>query len=140
MTTHPHGGGQRRGDELRRHVLVAAKDVFLAVGFARASMDTVATQAGTSKQSLYAHFETKDKLFDAVLDLVRELYLSHLGTPETYVDDPADTAEAVSRFCGPFLQLMTWHAQVPTCRLSIAEAERLPRSSRAYFDAVFATT
>jgi AcrR family transcriptional regulator len=140
MTTRPRGGGQRRGDELRRHILVVAKDVFLAVGFERASMDTVAARAGTSKRSLYAHFETKDKLFDAVLDLVRELYLGKLRTPDAYADDPADIAETVTRFCGRFLQLMTWEAQVRTCRLSIAEAERLPHSSRAYFDAVFTTT
>jgi len=140
MTTGPRGGGQRRGDELRRHILFVAKDVFLAVGFERTSMDTVAARAGTSKRSLYAHFETKDKLFDAVLDLVRELYLGKLRTPDAYAGDPADITETVTRFCGRFLQLMTWEAQVRTCRLSIAEAERLPHSSRAYFDAVFATT
>lgn len=35
---------------------------------------------------------------------------------------------------------MVWEPQVRTCRLSIAEAERLPGSSNAYFEAMFATT
>ena len=35
---------------------------------------------------------------------------------------------------------MVWEPQVRTCRLSIAEAERLPGSSNAYFDAMFVTT
>lgn len=100
-------------------------------------MDTVAARAGTSKRSLYAHFENKDALFDAVLDLVRELYLGELGAPDAYAEDPA---EAVTLFCGRFLQLMTWEPQVRICRLNIAEAERLPGSSTAYFDAMFATT
>jgi AcrR family transcriptional regulator len=125
---------QRRGEELRRHILFVAKDVFLETGFERASMDTVAVRAGTSKRSLYAHFESKDKLFLAVLDFVRELYLVRLRTPDAYADDPT---EAVTRFCGRFLQLMVWEPQVRTCRLSIAEAERLPGSSNAYFDAMF---
>jgi hypothetical protein len=38
----------------------------------------------------------------------------------------------VALFCGRFLQLMTWEAHVRTCRLCIAEAERLPGSSSAY--------
>ena len=130
-------GEQRRGEELRRHILFVAKDVFLETGYERASMDTVATRAGTSKRSLYAHFESKDKLFLAVLELIRELYLGKLKTPDAYAEDPA---EAVTLFCGRFLQLMVWEPQVRTCRLSIAEAERLPGSSNAYFDAMFATT
>ncbi|AEW98517.1 TetR/AcrR family transcriptional regulator [Streptantibioticus cattleyicolor] len=130
-------GEQRRGAELRRHILFVAKDVFLETGYERASMDTVASRAETSKRSLYAHFESKEKLFLAVLDLIRELYLGKLRTPDAYAEDPA---EAVTLFCGRFLELMTWEAQVRTCRLAIAEAERLPGSSTAYFDAVFATT
>lgn len=133
----PRHGEQLRGDRLRRHILLAAKDVFLETGYERASMDTVAARAGTSKRSLYAHFESKDRLFLAVLDLVRELYLGRLKTPDAYAEDPA---EAVTRFCGRFLQLMVWEPQVRTCRLSIAEAERLPGSSNAYFDAIFANT
>jgi len=120
-------GEQRRGEELRRHILFAAKDVFLSQGYERASMDTVAAQAGTSKRSLYAHFESKDKLFAAVLDLVRELYLGRLRTPGAYADEPL---EAVTRFCGRFLQLMTWEPQILTCRLTMAEAGRGPFADR----------
>jgi len=130
-------GEQRRGEELRRHILFAAKDVFLETGYERASMDTVAARAGTSKRSLYARFESKDKLFLAVLDLVRELYLGRLKTPGAYAGEPA---EAVTLFCGRFLQLMVWEPQLRTCRLSIAEAEWLPGSSNAYFEAMFVTT
>jgi len=59
----------RRGDKLREHILWIAKDVFLEMGFERASMDVVAARAETSKRSLYAHFESKEKLFLAVIDL-----------------------------------------------------------------------
>lgn len=130
-------GEQRRGEELRHHILLAAKDVFLETGFERASMDAVAARAQTSKRTLYAHFESKDKLFLAVLDHIRELYLEQLQTPDAYAEA---RDEAVTLFCGRFLQLMIWESQVRTCRLSIATAERLPRSSRAYFDAMIAST
>lgn len=127
----------RRGDELRRHILWTAKDVFLQTGFERASMDVVAARAETSKRSLYAHFESKDKLFVAVVDLVRELYLGRLGTPGDYAPD---TAEAAVLFCGRFLQLQLWEQSVRTVRLGIAEAERLPQAAAELYDAVFAAT
>jgi AcrR family transcriptional regulator len=128
---------QRRGDQLRHHILLTAKEVFLETGYERASMDTVAARAETSKRSLYAHFESKDKLFGAVMDRIGELFAGKLRTPDAYAEE---AAEAVTLFCGRFLQLMVWEQQVRTSRLSIAEAARLPGSSSSYFDAMFATT
>jgi AcrR family transcriptional regulator len=124
----------RRGEELREHILLTAKDVFIEMGFERTSMDVVAARAATSKRSLYAHFESKDKLFLAVVDLVRGLYLGRLKTPPDYGED---TEEAVVLFCGRFLQLLLWRPGLRTCRMSIAEAERLPEASARYYDAIF---
>lgn len=100
-------------------------------------MDAVATRAATSKRSLYSHFGAKDALFLAVLDLIRDLYLGRLQTPEAYAAEPV---EATTLFCGRFQQLMAWQAQVRTCRLVIAEAERVPASATRYFDAIFTNT
>ncbi len=67
------------------------------MGFERASMDVVASRADMSKRSLYAHFESKEKLFLAVIELVRGLFLSRLQTPGDYSEKPA---EALVMFCG----------------------------------------
>lgn len=48
--------------------------------------------------------------------------------------------QAVTLFCARFQQLIVWEPQVRTCRLSIAAAERLPGSSAAYFDGIFASS
>src|ERR1700733_14154116 len=104
----------RRGEQLRDHILWTAKDVFIEEGFERTSMDVVAARAETSKRSLYAHFPSKDVLFQAVRELVRELSLGRLKTPADYGDDPA---EAVVAFCGRFLQLQLWTAALRTFRL-----------------------
>ena len=124
----------RRGERLREHILWTAKEVFLELGFERTSMDLVAARAETSKRSLYAHFESKDKLFGAVVGLARELYLGRLRTPAEYDDDPA---EAVVSFCGRFLELQTWTTSLRTLRLGVAEAERLPEAAAQYHEAVF---
>ncbi|WP_106969948.1 MULTISPECIES: TetR/AcrR family transcriptional regulator [unclassified Streptomyces] len=128
----------RRGEKLREHILLAAKDVFLETGYERTSMDVVAQRAETSKRSLYAHFPSKDALFSGVVALVRELYLDRLGSPEHYVTaDRADPADALVRYCGRLLQLLLWSSSLRTLRMGIAEAERVPEIASGYYEAVF---
>lgn len=124
----------RRGEKLREHILWTAKDLFLEAGFERTSMDVVAQRAETSKRSLYAHYPSKDALFDGVVELVRELYLGRLGSPEDHADD---RVEAVARYCGRLLQLLLWISSMRTLRMGITEAERLPATAAGYHDAIF---
>jgi AcrR family transcriptional regulator len=127
---------RRRGDELSEHILFAAKDIFLELGFERASMDVIADRAKTSKRTLYAHFESKEKLYLAVIELVRGLYLDNLRTPAEYAQD---TSEALVQFCGRFMDLLLWTPAVRMCRLAISEAERFPEGSASFYDAIFTT-
>ncbi|MFZ0088429.1 MAG: TetR/AcrR family transcriptional regulator [Solirubrobacteraceae bacterium] len=127
----------RRGGKLREHILWTAKDVFLEVGFDRASMDEIAARAQTSKRTLYAHFGNKESLFVAVAELTRGLYLDRLGAPEDYAQD---SEEAIVLFCGRFLEVLLWESASRTCRLGITEAERLPAAGASYYDTLFATT
>jgi AcrR family transcriptional regulator len=124
----------RRGDKLREHILWIAKDVFLEIGFERASMDAVASRAETSKRSLYAHFESKEKLFLAVIDLVRGLFLSRLRMPGDYSEKPAD---ALVMFCGRYLEILLYAGSIQMCRVSMAETARFPEQAAQYFDVLF---
>lgn len=124
----------RRGNDLREHILYAAKNVFLEVGFERASMDVIAARAQTSKRTLYAHFESKEKLYLAIIELVRELSLSKLKWPDDYSNDPT---EALVLFCGRFLEGLLFAWTIRMCRMSIAEAERFPEGAARYFDVIF---
>jgi AcrR family transcriptional regulator len=124
----------RRGDELREHILWVAKDVFLEVGFERASMDEIAARAETSKRTLYAHFENKEKLFLAILLLARELFLSKLKLPGDYSDDPA---QALTMFCGRYLEILLYSGWIRMCRMGLAEAERFPEASTQSFEVLF---
>ena len=115
-------------------MLWVAKDVFLEMGFERASMDVVASRAETSKRSLYAHFESKEKLFLEVIELVRGLFLSRLMMPGDYSEKPAD---ALVMFCGRYLEVLTFEASIRMVRVSVAEAERFPEQAAAYSDVLF---
>ncbi|WP_213805579.1 TetR/AcrR family transcriptional regulator [Granulicella sp. dw_53] len=124
----------RRGDKLREHILWIAKDVFLEIGFERTSMDVVASRAETSKRSLYAHFESKEKLFLAVIELVRGLFLNRLRLPGDYSEKPAD---ALVIFCGRYLEVLLYEASIQMCRISMAESARFPEQAAQYFDVLF---
>lgn len=126
----------RRGDELREHMLFAAKDVFLEAGFERASMDVIAARAETTKRTLYAHFESKEKLFLAVIELVRGLLLARVKLPAEYADD---RDEALVLFLGRFLEAVTWHRSVRMFHLSMEESQRFPDGAATFHEAIFGT-
>jgi len=126
----------RRGEQLRDHILWVAKDVFLDTGFERASMDQIALRAETSKRTLYAHFESKENLYLAVVDLVRSLFVPRLKTPADY---PGTPAEKLTTFCGRYLEMLLYDRAVLMCRLSMAEANRFPEGAAQYFEVIFTT-
>ena len=68
----------RDGDDTRRRIVNAAYEFFYRDGFARANVDAIAESAGVTKRTLYNHFESKDALVAAVLDLQHELMLSRV--------------------------------------------------------------
>jgi len=54
----------------RERILEAAMTVFVRYGFRLTSMERVGKEAGLSRQAVYNHFETKEALFRAVVELI----------------------------------------------------------------------
>lgn len=59
-------------EEKHRQILDAAVAVFQDLGYACTSMDCIAARANVSKRTVYNHFENKEALFRAILDLMAE--------------------------------------------------------------------
>jgi AcrR family transcriptional regulator len=55
-------------EKTRTKLLDAALDEFVEHGFAGGRVDRIARAAGANKQAIYAYFDSKEGLFDAVLD------------------------------------------------------------------------
>jgi len=75
----------------RRRLFAAAAEVFARDGFASASAEAIAREAGMSKATFYEHFANKEEcllaLFDAAADLVRaamEQSTEEAGAYESY--------------------------------------------------------
>ncbi|WP_426752641.1 TetR/AcrR family transcriptional regulator [Myxococcus sp. Y35] len=76
----------------RTAILDAASEVFARFGFKKASVEDIARRAGVGKGSIYLHFESKEALFEASLQLSHAQSLSELeasirgaSTPEAKV-------------------------------------------------------
>src|SRR5258706_7341146 len=54
----------------REQILGAAIELFLAEGYAATTMNRVATAAGVTKQTIYSHFNDKERLFAAIIERV----------------------------------------------------------------------
>jgi TetR/AcrR family transcriptional regulator len=65
-----HTSGNRRGAGARTRaaILAAAEQVFAQAGLAGARTDLIAAQAGVNKALLYYYFQSKEKLYQAVLE------------------------------------------------------------------------
>ena len=64
------GAGRRAGSpDTRVEILDAAREVFAANGFDRATMRSIASEAGVDPSLIYHYFGTKEELFAASIDL-----------------------------------------------------------------------
>jgi TetR/AcrR family transcriptional repressor of mexJK operon len=60
--------GRPKDPAKREAVLAEAFDLFIEAGFDGASMDALARRANLSKATLYSHFGSKNKIFQALID------------------------------------------------------------------------
>lgn len=63
-------GGNDRSAETRAKILDAAVQEFSANGLAGARMDQIASVAGVNKALLYYHFDSKENLYGAALEMI----------------------------------------------------------------------
>lgn len=62
---------QQNAEQKQATIVQAALNLFLEQGYAATSMDTVARQAGVTKQTVYRYYPSKEELFTAVMEKIR---------------------------------------------------------------------
>lgn len=126
-----NGRGRPRSADKHRAILEAAGDLFLSEGFERTSMDAVARRAGVSKQTVYGHFENKERLFRSVIAL---------KVAEYFPEDPLSygahhgVVETLSMIGRQYMRLILSPDAVAVFRLLAANAERHPKMVELYYE------
>lgn len=116
----------------RQAILDAATRIFLARGFAGASMDAVAEEAGVSKITVYAHFLDKETLFSTMIRARCESY----NRPERFAEYVSlPPRSALTEMGRNFLALLLDPEVVQLYRVIIGEAEARPQVSELFYEA-----
>jgi AcrR family transcriptional regulator len=113
-------------DQRRSRVHQAVRELMAEQGF-RISMDAVAARAGCSKQTLYAHFGSKQELLRSVIAEHQEPATARLSPA---VEDPR---QALLAFAEEHLRRLCDPSVVATRRLLMAEAHQFPQEAQALY-------
>ena len=110
-------------------ILDAAMHEFARRGFAGTRMDDIAARCGLSKGGLYAHFQSKDGIFEALL-------ARSLAPPQWNEPPPPPLSEGPRAFAQWVVQGLhaglAQPAAVATLRLLVAEGARVPHLVAAW--------
>lgn len=116
----------------RRKILQAATKLFLARGFAGASMEAIAAAAGVSKLTVYFHFSNKERLF-------QEIVRARCDASNAPEDFETKLCEPLPRVLGEigrnFLSLLLADEPLQLNRVMVAESVRQPRMAELFYAA-----
>ncbi|MER5338097.1 TetR/AcrR family transcriptional regulator [Micromonospora sp. NPDC002717] len=113
MTSSP----KRRADALRSRAAVLDAAVRLLSAHPDASVEAVASAAGVTRQTVYAHFSSRQQLLTAVLDRVTEEVVAAMDAADTDTGPAADALLRVldvsAREAGKYRGLLQAISAVP---------------------------
>lgn len=120
-----------RTQEKQTALLDAARSAFLARGFARSSVNTIAKDAGISIATLYKYFDTKEDLFGAVIGRSWAELRSDLDLQRLNVLPPA---EALYLIGDEYAELLGRESVRELFRVIIAEAVQFPELGEKLYE------
>lgn len=116
-------------EKKRLALIEAAQQEFIEHGFSCANMDRVCERAGTSKRTLYRHFESKDMLFIESIQTVLETQRARLQLK--YTSD-IDVETQLRTYLHAKLDSMYEDFGLPLAKMVISEFMRTPELAENY--------
>lgn len=113
-------------------ILDAAQMCFAEQGFSKTSMDSIAARAGVSKATIYAHFQSKDELFGAIIQRRCNDYGDGIGC--LAVPQGCDGRQALIHMARHLLTFLVQPEVLAIYRMVVAESSTNPDLARSYYD------
>src|SRR5262249_28667619 len=122
---------ERQDRAKRRQIMEGARAVFLAQGFDGASMGEIAREAGVSKGTLYVYFDSKEALFEAIVEEE-----CHAQAEQVVALDSNDhDVEAVlTRLGCAFVRFLCRPGGQSSVRTVISISERMPAIGKQFYE------
>jgi AcrR family transcriptional regulator len=119
-------------DDPRRAAIVRqARLHFISEGYAGTRMEPIAREAGVSTATLYAFFDSKAVLFEAVIDNASEDFANHMAAVHTTSGTPR---ERLNEFIGGYAEFMSNSFVRSVFRLVLAERPRFEAIAMRFFE------
>jgi AcrR family transcriptional regulator len=118
--------------EKRAGILRAAQTVFERAGYDGASMNDIAAEAAVSKPTLYVYFDSKEKLFDALIETMC------CSVPESVLELDAGDSDIESQLTRCGIELMVRIARperVDILRVVAGATGKFPEIGQKFFAA-----
>ena len=123
---------RRTPDERKRAaILDAAMSLFLKNGFSKTSMDAIAAYAHVTKQTVYAHFHSKDGLF---VHIINELAKKHAPPVDLLKDKSVSVEQRLYEIGLAFLNMVSSKEGIAATQLVIAEAYHHQKLAQHYYE------
>jgi AcrR family transcriptional regulator len=126
-------GAETRIRRSREKILAAAENIFLRHGFLGTNMDNVADQANVSKQTVYAHFGSKEALFIDVVETMTGGASHKLGEDRKEIFDERSAAVYFLEAAIDQLTVVMTPRLMRLRRLVIGEVERFPELGKSLY-------
>lgn len=127
-------GAATRVRRSREKILAAAEQVFLHAGFLGANMDSIAEKAVVSKQTVYAHFQSKEALFLEVIAAMTGGAARAIGEDVEDRLDDSPVREYLAMVAIDQLGIVMTPRLMQLRRMVIGETERFPDLGRSLYE------
>lgn len=112
-------------------ILKAATRLFLKSGYSSTSMEAIALAAKVTKQTVYAHYKSKDALFTC---MVEELSKKHAPSASVLMNMNQPVEQLLYNVGLSLLNMLTSKEGLAATRLVIAELQHHPELAKRYYE------
>ncbi len=122
---------ERSAPSKQESILKSATYLFLKHGYSSTTMDSIASHANVTKQTVYAYYADKDTLF---VHMISGLCQKHTPSKALLEDQNSSFEELLNTVGVALLNLITSPEVLAATRLVISESDRHPKLAQLYYD------
>lgn len=129
------GPSPEKTQETRKKIIDSGLQYFIEVGFARAKISEIAKGADLGKGTIYSYFETKEQLFEAVIDALINDSFRPIRASEIMEDETV--YNFICKKIIPSVLNLESTGRADMARLILREGSNFPHIRQTYANKIF---
>lgn len=121
--------------ETRKKIIISALNEFNQLGYANSKIASIAVSAGIGKGTIYSYFETKEKLFEGVIDYLIEDTYHPIQSDELTAD--ITVADFILQQMLPAIDNLESAGRANIARLVLSEGKNFDHIRELYLQKIY---